>query len=1279
MANAKRLMSVVLILAMLVTMASFPVSAADASQINPISVTSPFTAGGSYNIFGVIDGSEAADPNYFRADKYITSTGSKGNDANFNVVVDLGGYYNLTKIYTAFGAQFATGVALWGSNDNATWTELDDLTLSAQRSTTEVSHEGFYRYIKVEAYKTKDNNPAILEITFYGDSDPLYCKVEGLNGSNVVSTGASQRYPSLNQNLDTLFDGDASRTNGNGIQYNWTSQATKKTIEVTLNDVVDVAILKLYWGNMDNNAVPAQTYNVYLAGEDGVYGESVYDYTDSATKQDGKSRNDAIFFDTLAESVKKIKIEITDHYKTGDPAIREIEIVEKLDENEVAWADYTVNYVDTEGNPVFESKVVTKKIAGREVTETAEELAGYRLEVNSQTVTLVEGMNTITFTYVKLPSYTVKYVDENGNPIASEKIDYAAYGDVITEKAIDVSGYMYVGTSLTKDLTLEENGNDVIIFDEYVAIPKNESGRMELTGGNVTFSPTSQRYGSGSANPNDTDSLFDGDTSNTNGNGLQWNWTSSAALKTVEITLDEVSDINSMKIYWGCKDWNALPVQTYSIYFAGSDGVYGDAEYIYTDNATSQNGKTRDDTITFDTAVEYVKKIKIEITAHYTTGDPAIREIEINGAKAVTSTNSAIVTVNYVDEQNRTIAETEVFADDLGNTITIVPTNVDGYKYVGTDDLDIELTERAKNYVVDLVHRAIPNVIELPAEDDFVSIDPTNVPFEFKVTTPENVNPEDIFVATNWVVDNCTITSVEVVVVDDPNTFVYEWKVVVNVVPANNDGFSLTLDLPDEYELTDSITFNREATGTLLDSAIAEGENVIILGKTSLNIEYNADGTIKSSVPDRTVSATVKVQTVNENALPYKNFDDVVIKVTDFVANGEKVRFDFEEDFVRVGDEYYGSFTFSKAGVERFQATVAIIGVNADGTTVVLDEATVYSEILNITESFPVEQTDAEKVKDQTFAPDILDQLIGQVHPYDLPIISEGEWEFYKEVLKARGVKNVEGQKDADKIVKALKDAIAAELASVEDPAWVASDYPDDIIVTNHRITGIATAEPLTLKYETVIRVGYSAWNALKDLHVDSFSLKGSMNNPSDTQRAEETLIEDFFVTFRNGIDYDYTNWLSGNFAIRMKHIGQSAEYANVDLRKGYNAVRRALNDDQVNPIMFRLDWYNWPSASSPNPFTGGIITVQVTEDWIDNNGMFNLATYRMAGYSYKDDNDPELTLMQDKVSVSNYINRYVSVEIEGDKEMYDSYVIVGTDKLPSELPETIGTYFEVE
>ena len=203
----------------------------------------------------------------------------------------------------------------------------------------------------------------------------------------------------------------------------------------------------------------------------------------------------------------------------------------------------------------------------------------------------------------------------------------------------------------------------------------------------------------------------------------------------------------------------------------------------------------------------------------------------------------------------------------------------------------------------------------------------------------------------------------------------------------------------------------------------------------------------------------------------------------------------------------------------------------------------------------------------------------------------------------------------------------------------------------------------------------------LKDFHIESFSLRGKLELPKTNEinkYTPEGMIDDAYVTFRKGVDYDYSNFTDGDgFMIQVKIIGaQRADYTawNVNFGKAFNAIRRALKDDQLAPVLFRVDWSEWAKY----PFKGGVITVKLTEDWIDNNGIFNLSSYSMKGYSYGQDNTPTLTLVEEDFCVANPVTREVSVTFKGAAKLYDSYAIVSTNKLPSELPETIGTYYDL-
>ena len=151
-------------------------------------------------------------------------------------------------------------------------------------------------------------------------------KVTGLKASNVSLSYPYQRY---GNDLSTMFDGDTTAVDGNGMQLNWSASTDAKTIQITLNDVTDLSGMNIYWGNNDWNAVPAQTYYIFLAGEDGVMGSSaVYEYHNSLTNQDGVLRDDFITFSEVQKDVKQITIMVVAHYKKGDLAIRELEILE---------------------------------------------------------------------------------------------------------------------------------------------------------------------------------------------------------------------------------------------------------------------------------------------------------------------------------------------------------------------------------------------------------------------------------------------------------------------------------------------------------------------------------------------------------------------------------------------------------------------------------------------------------------------------------------------------------------------------------------------------------------------------------------------------------------------------------------------------------------------------------------------------------------------------------------------------------------------------------------
>lgn len=1209
MLKAKRLMAIVLMLAMLVTMTSFPAFAGEPAKITISSYSSTAKFPASRPLSNAFDGDWTTS---FKYNAWFSSSTTKGSSGSIKIDMVLDGSYNISTLTMAQDVSankyYFTKFAVYVSEDGATWIEVADFNTGVPEKTDyAISHEGYYQYVRFEGYAigAGGGSPVVNEFELYGtqpDAEPVEYKIVCVDaeGSEIQSETKSG------------YDGMVATATAPAIDgYKLTSEAAASI--------------------------------------------------------------------TLDKDAAENKITFT--YK------------------KLAVLDYTVEFVDEEGNPVADA-VTGSDYEGTTITATAEEILGYELtgEATASIVLAVDGTNKITFVYETLPVvfYEVKYVDENGKEIAPTKTDVNLNGATVTEIPANVAGYM--ATVASKDLVIDENGTNVITF-EYVAIPRKEAGKLALTAANISWESMCKDT---NVCKDTIDAIVDGvieATSSTLGFMASTHYRN----KTDEIIIDlgALYNVDTLKIYWGnAKNWNLTPSGIYTVALAGADGVYGEPIYSYEDpKATNPGSNTianRNDTIELTGTADFVQYIKIISTNNFDRR-LVVREIEVYGDEAIVSSNAATVTVEHYDVDDNKIADDIFTVENLGTVMDITPTEIDGYKYVGTAELNFELTEHAKDYFVKLVYEAIPNVVGVPAEEAYFATNSSNVPFVFSISTPTNASPADVFAAANWVVDNAEIASVSVTANDDPATLVYEWNIVVNVKPNDNTAFEVVLDLPAEYELTDKVRFYREASDTLLDSAIASGENKITLDKTSLTIEYNASGDITTSTNARTIYVTVDVQSIIDSELPYMGYDDLVVELTEIIANGDRSRLNLK-NFVRLGDQYVGNATINKTGLERFEATVTLYGVNADGSKTPLKNVKIYSDIVDVAAKYPAVKTQAQTIKDYTMPLDIIDQLFDQVHPFDLPTFTDAEWAFFAEILVARGI----DQTSADLEVERIRTTIATLQEAAKDPNWVAPDYNEEnVYIVNGTLvfkktqTTDENGDPITVSkpahvvdkvafdtentnhYKKAQRVGTTVWNMMKDLHTDTFSIQCRLLLPDDNQKDQHgiVLVDKAYVTFRKGIDFDTTSFdANDGFCMDMKLIGTGGvEYTNKNLWKHYNAVRRVLNDDQLEPVLARVDWYNW----GKNPFKSGVVTVQLTESWIENYGAFDLVSYHMAGYKPADDNDPALTLMAEDIDV-NLETREVSVEAPSAAKLYDTFVFVPTDKLPSELPETIGVYYDI-
>ncbi len=461
--SVKKLLATILALAMVLTMASFPVFAAEAEQIAPAGVTSPhpvLTNGYhtcSWN--GVIDGVDGTTSwsNFFRAGYTITPSGTLGtapNLDNFNFTVDLGYEYNITEFYSSWGSSYATGVALWASNSNAAdaeWTLIADFTLEDNKQTRAVTHDGYYRYILVEAYNTKNNDPACLEVKFKGVLAEGVAVPDKITPAGVTSHLPNHsNYGPISVVLDGLEANNANLfrsstyTTSTGIP----GDSRNFSFVVDLGGFYTIAKFYSSWGSK------YATGTALWGSADGVdFGTEPF----ATVNLSSTSGTVEIDCDTSYRYIKVDAYSILDN--NNQPACREVAFY-GFEDTSVQEVEYTVNYVDTEGEPLTAAKT-DSGIVGFDVTETAKNITGYTVDEATKTITLVNGTNTITFVYTPraTASYTVNHVDTNGRPVADATTSTGYVGDSVTVKALDLVRYTVDEDS--KTFTVAEGGNTI--------------------------------------------------------------------------------------------------------------------------------------------------------------------------------------------------------------------------------------------------------------------------------------------------------------------------------------------------------------------------------------------------------------------------------------------------------------------------------------------------------------------------------------------------------------------------------------------------------------------------------------------------------------------------------------------------------------------------------------------------------------------------------------------------------------------------------------------------
>ena len=165
----------------------------------------------------------------------------------------------------------------------------------------------------------------------------------------------------------------------------------------------------------------------------------------------------------------------------------------RYDENPVTKekATVTVKYINEKGESIAEDKIISDLEVGSTHTEEALLIEGYELlSTKVQTIEIQSEGNIITFIYEtkettppenEKADLTVKYIDEQGQTIANDKIiQDLEVGSTYTEEALLIEGYELLSAKV-QTIEVQSDGNTITFIYKAKETSPSENEKADLT------------------------------------------------------------------------------------------------------------------------------------------------------------------------------------------------------------------------------------------------------------------------------------------------------------------------------------------------------------------------------------------------------------------------------------------------------------------------------------------------------------------------------------------------------------------------------------------------------------------------------------------------------------------------------------------------------------------------------------------------------------------------------------------------------------------------------
>ncbi|MDM7830280.1 MucBP domain-containing protein [Cellulomonas edaphi] len=329
---------------------------------------------------------------------------------------------------------------------------------------------------------------------------------------------------------------------------------------------------------------------------------------------------------------------------------------------DAAAGDLVVRYVDEHGKQLAPSDTSSGK-PGDTYTTSAKRIDGYELvaEPANAAGELTDGSTTVTYVYRPIPApatgeLVVRYVDENGKQLAPSDSSSGKVGDDYSTRAKDIDGYVLSKVTGDESGQLVDGTTEVVYV--YAPAPVAE-GSLVVSYVDEHGAPLS---------PSDTSTGTPGDAYTTHAKDID----GYELVATPANASGELTDGTTQVVYV----YKPVPAP------AKADLVvrYVDEKGKALAPSDTSTGTPGDDYTTHAKTVPGYELVRVPANASGSLADGTTTVTYVY--KPVVAPKPADVTVRYVDEKGKPLADPTSSTGTQGEHYTTSPKSIDGYELV---------------------------------------------------------------------------------------------------------------------------------------------------------------------------------------------------------------------------------------------------------------------------------------------------------------------------------------------------------------------------------------------------------------------------------------------------------------------------------------------------------------------------------------------------------------------------------------------------------------------